>query len=81
MKKIFIVLLVIAVGIAIYFAFFRMNRTKAEKIVAGYAGVAIKDLETFDSDYLIARARAIKNDKPTFEVAGSTYNTKDGRKA
>ena len=56
-----------------------MTREKAIEIINGASSKPMADASSYDTDYLVARAKAIKSKSDTFLLSGKTYNTKTGR--
>jgi hypothetical protein len=56
-----------------------MTRNKAIEIINKASSKPMADPSIYDTDYLVARAKAIKSKSETFVVNGKTYNTKTGK--
>lgn len=57
-----------------------MTREQAIEIVNSLnPSNPMADANAYDTDYLVARAKAIKSKSDTFTLDGKTYNTKTGR--
>jgi hypothetical protein len=56
-----------------------MTRDKAIEIINENSSKPFVDANDYDTDYLVARAKAIKSKSDTFVLDGKTYNTKTGR--
>lgn len=79
-KIAFIVIVLIIIGISVWFVFFRMNKKKAIKtITEASSSRTPSSLEGFDEDYLIQWALAIKRQSPDFSVRGKIYSTDTGK--
>lgn len=79
-KILFIVILVIIIGVTSWFIFFRMDKKKAIKtIIKANSSRSASSLESFDEDYLIQWALAIKRQSPDFSVRGKIYSTDTGK--
>jgi hypothetical protein len=75
-KTLIIILIVLSVIIGSYFLFFHMTKNKAlDIIVQAKPGRTPGDFSGFDTDFLIAWARAIKRSSPDFTVNGKIYST------
>jgi len=55
-----------------------MTRNQAIKIIESYSGHQFQNPNGYDTDYLIARARAIQMSLPTFPYGNKTYNSNTG---
>lgn len=56
-----------------------MTRQQAVAIIAAYRGMQPIDSPSYDTNYLIQRARAIQMMLPTFPYGGKTYTTSTGK--
>jgi hypothetical protein len=56
-----------------------MTREQAIEIINKAGSKPMVDANAYDTDYLIARAKALKSKSETFSLDGKTYNTKTGR--
>ena len=68
---------VVAYGVYAYF----FSKKSYAKIVlkSGKYNGTINDLMSFDTSYVKAWGKAIKNGEPAFFLAGKTYDTETGR--
>jgi len=56
-----------------------MSREEAIKTIEDSMGSKFKNPEGYENDYLIARAKAIKSGKDSFELKGKSYSVNTGR--
>lgn len=56
-----------------------MTREQAIKVIRDVSKNQNWEGEGYDTDYLVARAKALKKNEPTFMVENKTYNTKSGK--
>jgi hypothetical protein len=69
---------VVAYGVYAYF----FSKKSYAKIIAnsGNYSLGVEELIKFETPYLKAWSKAVKNGQPSFVINGITYNTKGGRK-
>ena len=67
------------VGYGVYYYFF--SKKRVAKIIAdsGNYNLGVDELMNFDTPYLKAWSKAIKNAQESFVLDGKTYNTKGGK--
>jgi hypothetical protein len=56
-----------------------MSREEAIKTIEDSLGKKFSNPDGYENDYLIARAKAVKSGKETFELKGKSYNANTGR--
>jgi hypothetical protein len=56
-----------------------MTRDEAIKIIEDYSKTKFAIPNTYGTDYLVARASAIKSETGTFTLNGKSYNTVNGK--
>lgn len=64
-----------------YKKFFGWTKEKAAKYIKSVRGdesASVEELMKMDTEYLIQRAKAMKDNLATFEYEGKTYDTKTG---
>lgn len=79
-KAIFIIVIILIAAVLTWYFVLRITKEKAIKvIVAAKAGRLASSFATFEEDFLIAWARAIKRISPDFTHNGKNYSTDTGR--
>ena len=67
-------------GYGVYYYFFSKKHFAQIIAKSGNYSSGVSGLMSFDTAYLKAWSKAIKNAQPSFLLAGSTYNTIGGKK-
>lgn len=55
-----------------------MTREQAISVIESFSKKKFANVDSYDTDYLIARAKAMKSKSPTFVVDDKIYDTKTG---
>jgi hypothetical protein len=79
---IFYILVFLIIAFWVWYFAIRIDKKKAIAIIVKNSPTADpKKLEGFGEDYLIARAKAFRSKKETFELNGKSYITATGKAA
>lgn len=75
-----IVGLIFIISFCVYWFGIRINKEKAVSIIENMTGSKAEVLTNFGEDFLIAWAKALRNDEETFDLHSVSYNSNTGRK-